>query len=287
MDKMLTHSPDVICTVDRDGRFLELTGACMDLLGSPPSALTGQPFLQLLEDEAANEAGRIIQNSSRGIAKVEFEKPWIRPDGTMIHLQWTAAWSEEDGRILCIGRDVSEMKAAINWLESARKSAELANKAKGDFLANMSHEIRTPMNGVLGMTGLLLDTELNPVQRDFVETIRRSGELLLTVINDILDFSKIEAGKLTFEKVPFDLRGALEACAGLAASSAAARGLKLVTEIAPEIPQRVIGDPGRLQQVITNLLSNAIRFTPPEGEVTLRALLDQPAVKDGGIRLRF
>jgi PAS domain S-box-containing protein len=264
-------------SVDNAGIITAWNGRAEELYGWNASEILGRSVADTLipvadRDQYKSDFRARIAMSDLSAEAERRDLIGLHHDGHEIALE-VVVWAHEDGQgFSSFAHDISERVAIAAELEAARDQAMAASRLKSEFLANMSHEIRTPMNGVIGMSGLLLQTDLDVTQRDYAETVCSSAEALLTVIDDILDFSKIEAGKMDVESVPFELRSVVEESAVLLGARAQQKGLELTCRIDPTIPETLEGDPGRLRQVLLNLLGNAVKFTS-EGEVNLSARL--------------
>ena len=301
LDRFFTLSLDMLCIVGFDGYFKRVNSAWQRSLGYTEAELLSRPFLEFVHPDDRIATIAEVEKVRGGHDVIYFENRYLHRDGTVRWLLWTATPYLELNVIYAAGRDITERKAAEETLESyardleisqrelgdqaarlaqlvreleiAKRRAEEATEAKSAFLANMSHEIRTPLNAILGMTALALKTTLSRQQRHYLMTVHSSGEALLELINDILDFSKIEARRLDLEQAEFDVREEVGEAAKLLALRAGEKGLELACHIASGVPERVIGDPARLRQVLLNIIGNAVKFTD-KGEVVVRVTLE-------------
>ncbi|NOS76563.1 MAG: response regulator, partial [Nitrospira sp.] len=288
LQQAINHAQDGMALLDDTGDYTYMNPAHAAIYGYAVDELLGRSWKELYDPEWAALIEQfylpILQADGQWQGAVIGKKK----SGDAFHVDLSLSLLEErsTGRhtILSTCRDITHRKQMERDLIDAKDAAEAGAHAKAEFLATMSHEIRTPMNGVIGMTGLLLDTPLTPEQREYAETVWRSGETLLAIINDILDFSKIEAGKLTLEIIEFDLRTTVEETLDLLAEPAQRKDLEVVGLVDAAVPAVVKGDPGRLRQILTNLLGNAIKFTE-RGEVVLA--LSVLKASDRSVTLRF
>jgi PAS domain S-box-containing protein len=270
--ELLDAIPVAVYFKDAQGRFLGMNRALEWLFNIDRQSSVGRTSAEVFANGYADVHVERDRELLAKPSRQTYEMEMPLPDGTPRTLYYSkASMTDASGAVtgvIGVIFDTTERKTLEVRLQEAKEAAEAANRSKSEFLANVSHEIRTPMNGIIGMTDLVLDSTLSQTQRDYLETVRQSADALMYIINDLLDLSKIEAGRMELESIDFELRGMLEHLAKPIALSASRKGLALALELAPDLPPMVRGDPGKLGQVLVNLLGNAVKFTEA-GSVTL------------------
>ncbi len=289
---VVENTADAVWVKDREGRFLMVNPGYLIAFGLPRESVIGRTISEVFGHSESEQIAVAERSALEQGASVTVEETTGSAGQTWL----CNIFPYHDGSgciagTIGVSRDITvrkqqerDLARMVSQLALAKGEAEKATQAKSDFLATMSHEIRTPMNGVLGMAQLLLDTPLSTQQHEYAATIYESAEALLTIINDILDLSKIEAGKLALEEVPFSLAGCLHALFSVVRHRAESKGLELRVELAPDLPEVIVGDPVRLGQILLNLLGNAVKFTS-SGWIALRATVSCTLV--GSARLQI
>jgi PAS domain S-box-containing protein len=282
---------DAIIHVDEKGAISFWNPAAERMFGFSASEALGKDVHEIVappRDRTAAKDGyaRFMRTGIGPHVGKTVELVACRKDGREFPVEISVSGLQLRGGRNAIGivRDITERKDAERKIHEAREAADAANRAKGEFLANMSHEIRTPMNAIIGMTELALDTKLDSEQQDYIETIRNSADALLGLLNDILDFSKVESGRLEISLEAFDIREAVGDFLKPLAFSAQRKGLEVAYRVSEDVPERVVGDPSRVRQIIFNLVGNAIKFTE-NGEVVVH--IEKESEEDGNVRLHF
>ena len=274
--------------LDESGNITFCNNALLELTGWQRQEIMGQNWCDLFVPPEQYPRELFVSQLAKESIPSYHENDILTKMGAHRLISWSNTMLRDpSGRpsgTASIGEDITVRRQAEQALEKAKVAAEEANEAKSRFLANMSHELRTPMNGIIGMTQLTLDTDLTSEQREYLEGIKDSADSLLHIVNEVLDFSKIEAGTLNLESIEFDVRRAIEVIAKGFERGAREKNLKLTCEFQPDIVDTVAGDPGRLRQILINLIGNAIKFTE-RGEIGIR--VEQLAKMPQQVELRF
>jgi len=287
--KLIESASDVVWQVDGEGRWTFLNTAAEEVFTADRDDLLGRSFLEMMPPDQHEAAGESFRRILAGQDLIDFETVFLTSTGEMRHISFSGRPIHDPATGQSVGargiaRDVTARVEARQALEDARSAAERLAETRSSFLANMSHEIRTPMNGILGMTELLLDSDLTPEQRQSAQLIQTSAEALLRILNDILDFSRMEAGQYEIERTSFNLPALVDSTLRTFAVRAFEQGLELVSDMHGDTPHQVIGDPGRIRQVLNNLVGNALKFTP-EGEVSVAVA--PVGEREGAALIRF
>jgi PAS domain S-box-containing protein len=312
LERLFALSLDLICIAGFDGYFKRVNPAWRGVLGYSEEEMLSRPYMEFVHPDDRESTIAAASDLARGRQVVHFENRYLHKDGTSRWLLWMAAPFRGRKVVYATGRDITERKAdeaalaryardleathreladqadrqarLVTELEIARRRAEEATETKSAFLANMSHEIRTPLNGILGMTDLALGTRLTDVQLEYLTTVRSSAHALLAIVDDVLDFSKIEAQRLELERSAFDVREVVGDAARVLALRASEKGIELACDIDRDVPEWLVGDPGRLRQVLLNVIGNAVKFTGT-GEVVVRVAVE--SAHEDAVTLRF
>jgi len=276
-DQFFNVTLDMLGIANIDGFFKRVNPAFQAILGFTPEEILAKPFFEFIHPDDISKTVKEVEKLSQGLPTISFENRYRCKDGSYRWISWKSSPVEDV--IYCAGRDITSEKELQAAIVKAKDDAVATTQAKSEFLANMSHEIRTPMNAILGMTDLLLDTPLNSEQKNLAHVVQSSGNNLLSIINDILDFSKIEAGKFELEVIRFNLVSSVEAQADLLGAKAREKDISLLTYIDPHLPSYVLGDPGRIGQILLNFIGNAIKFTK-SGNIIVRVVAETTQSQD-------